>query len=278
MVELAKTHGPIVYGIILFGLASVVVGALSIALSKNKAGVYAGFAAIALVLATSSVSVVAVMSARITAQKMADSVEPSLREELLAHAHLESVGLAKLGVAFGAIGLLAGAVGLVRSLVSEDKKAPPSTSEGAERTASWMRAVESNIGLAGLVLSGLALFSVVGAGMPFLVKPPTGSAARGDPERRLVDATRMLEDGRFDDGCTALEQAFADGVDAKQAGVNNVESLVGECFEQKLGKAESGIAPAERTRILTALQETKLPLGQAQRDRVRQALGTAPAK
>ena len=273
MVELAKTFGPIVYGMIAVGLASVIFGVLSLALSKNKTGIYAGFAALALVLASSTVSVLGVMHARIEAQRAADVVEPSLREAVLARGHQESLGFAKIGLGFGGVGLLAGAVGLVRSLIADDRKTPPSTS--SDRTVAWMRPFEETRGLAALVLSGLALFSLIGAGMPYLVKPPTGAEARGDPERKLVDAARLLEDGNFDAGCGAIEQAFADGVDVQRAGVKNVDSMVSECVEQKLGKAESGVDPAERTRILTSLRDSKMPVQEAQRERVKSALDGA---
>lgn len=273
MVELAKTFGPIVYGLIMLGLASVIFGVISLALSKSKLGVYAGFAALALVLAASTVSVLGVMHARIEAQKAADVVEPSLREAVLERGHQESLGFAKIGVGFGGVGLLIGAVGLVKSLIADDKKDPPSAA-GGDQTVAWMRPFESTRGLGALVLSGLALFSLIAAGMPFLVKPPTGAEARGDPERKLVDASRMLEEGNFDAGCNALEQAFSDGVDVQRSGVKNVESMVSECFEQKLGKAESGVDAAERTRILTSLSSSKMPLQEAQRERVKSALAT----
>jgi hypothetical protein len=258
---------------IMLGLASVICGVLSLALSKSKTGVYAGFAALVLVLASSTISVIGVMQARIEAQKAADLVDPSLREQVLARGHEESVGFAKIGVGFGGVGLLVGAIGLVKSLIADDKKTPPSAA-GSDQAVAWMRPFEATRGLAGLVLSGLALFSVIGAGMPFLVKPPTGSEARGDPERKLVDASHMLEEGNFDAGCSALEQAYGDGVDVQRSGVKNVDSMISECFEQKLGKAESGVDAAERTRILTDLQASKMPLQPNQRERVKSALET----
>ncbi len=275
MVELAKTFGPIVYGMIMLGLASVVFAVLSLALSKSKTGVYSGFAALVLVLASSTISVIGVMQARIEAQKAADAVDPSLREEVLARGHRESVGFAKVGLAFGGIGLVVGAIGLAKSLIADDKKSPPSSAVVGDHAATRMRPFEGTRGLAALVLSGLALFSLVGAGMPFIVKPPTGTEARGDPERKLVDAAHMLEEGNFDAGCTAIEQAFGDGVNVQRSGVKNVESMVTECFEQKLGKAESGADAAERTRILTALRDTRMPLQESQRERVKSALEAA---
>jgi hypothetical protein len=275
MVELARTFGPIVYGMIMLGLASVVFGVLALALSKSKTGVYSGFAALVLVLASSTISVFGVMHARIEAQKAADAVDPSLREQVLARGHQESLGFAKVGVAFGGIGLVLGAIGLVKSLMNDDKKGSPASATGSDQGAAWMRPFEGTRGLAALVLSGLALFSLIGAGMPFLVKPPTGSEARGDPERKLVDAAHMLEEGNFDAGCTAIEQAFADGVNVQRSGLKNVESMVSECFEQKLGKAESGADAAERTRILTALRDTRMPLQESQRERVKTALAAS---
>lgn len=269
MVGLFQQHGAIAFAILIGGLGSIVTGLLAIAVSnRSKNGAKVGLLALGLVAATATVTVVAVMGARLRVDRaVAELAEPD--KTLATQAgYSRSTGLSKLGAALAGVGFVASVIGTMRGLSVRERAARADS----KREPELGEMSDSSLGLGVLVVGAIALFSVVASAMPLVMKAPGLDLAPDDPARKFRDAEAMLSDGRVEEGCAALEEGFAKKADPKKAKIRSVDGLVTECFDQRLEQAMSAADAEEFDRVTTALQETKMPLDESQRKRLDDAL------
>ncbi len=282
MTELVKAHGPIAFAILIGGLLAVMAGVMSLALSRSRFGAAFGAVGLVLCLLTTSASVVGAMGARIEAERSIESADSEQREATMQAGAQKSRALAKLGTGFGLVAFGLSAFGMWKVLWRRARAAAgPKSTRGEEAPSSRafdpMSPFESTRGIAAVVLTGLALFTVLGAAMPFLVPSPGGGSLVKGAEK-FSDAEKLLADGNFEQGCAMIEAAFAEGLDPKRARVKNMEGMVSECFENKLGKALNGAPPDERARILADLATSKMPMNEEQQRRLAEARAETPTR
>ncbi|NUP11405.1 MAG: hypothetical protein HOW73_35620 [Polyangiaceae bacterium] len=274
MVDLFKTHGVVAFAILAAGLAAIVAGALAVASSKERLGAKVGLGALGLVAITCTLTVAGVMRARIATDQAVKTLEEPLKTQLTVKGYAESSNLSKLGVALGVLGLVGAAIGTLRGLAVKEGEAKPQAADGeagataAPEEPQLGEMSDSMLGLGALVVGSLALFSLVAAFMPLVMKPPGLDLPADDPARKFREAETLLSEGRAPEGCAALEEGFQKGGDPKKAKLRSVEGLVAECFDKRIDEALAAGSPEDFQRLVTDLEGTKMPLDDTQKKRL----------
>ncbi len=275
MLELFRIHGPLAFVVVALGVAAVAVGGVSIALAKARTGAKVGLAALALVAATGSATVAGVMSHRMRTDRAATQLEEPTKSAYERQGYDQSASLAKVGLFFAAIAFVTAVVGTLKGLgihrgakpltAPESKRPPGSETAPTEEN-------ESMLGLGSLVVGSLAMFSIVAMFMPLVMKPKGTDLPADDPALKLREAERLLSEGKFKEGCAALEEGFKRHADPGKAKVRSIEGLVSECFDQKLEAALSAPDAATFDALTAELRETSMPIDDAAKRRLESAL------
>lgn len=280
MVGLFQTHGAVAFAILATGIAALVAAFLALAWSKRPYGAKIGVLALGLVAVTGTLTAGTVMRSRITTDHAAQTLDEPEKTLYVQKGYDASANLAKLGVALGAVALVAAIIGTLRGLTarapSPSEAGPTSevhpSSEQGDGEPRNGDASDSMLGLGALVVGGIALFAVAAAFMPIVMKAPGLDLEADDPARKFRDAEAHLSEGRVQEGCAALEEAFAQRADPKKAKVRSVEGLVTECFDTRLERALAASSPEEFDQVVSELENTKMPLDASQKERLEAAL------
>lgn len=275
MVEVFKTHAAVALAILAIGLAAVAAGVLSIRWGKRRLGAKVGVAGLALSALCATLTVGAIMNQRVNADRAAKDLEEPARTQLIQSAYGSTSALSQLGLALGAVAFGASVVGTLRGLAAKEEGAPPRPEPSPDDAEARMGELsDSTLGLGALVLGALALFSLVAAFMPLVMKPPGLDLGADDPARKFREAEALLGEGKVAEGCAALEQAYVEGADPQRAKLRSVEGLVTECFDKRLDGALNASTKEDFVRGVNELERTKMPLSDSQRKRLDDALAT----
>jgi lysylphosphatidylglycerol synthetase-like protein (DUF2156 family) len=248
--------------LVVVGVLAVVVSAAAVALGSGKRTLTAGLVACALTLLSNTVTIVLAMSERRSVAAIAgDPVA-------LATAEYNARNLSKLGLVFGGVAMMLAILALIRGVVVHAKDLPPSSirapgKESGDDSPSFEQLSESPRSLVAFVIGSMTVFSLAAAGMPLILpapKPKVDSKA----EAAFRDAAPLLEDGRFAEACSLLEDAIGAGADPKKTGRSDADSMVAECVELYLAEVESTRSEEERRDAERRLSSTKLPLTEEQ--------------
>ncbi|MBK6513413.1 MAG: hypothetical protein IPM79_05685 [Polyangiaceae bacterium] len=269
MVDVFKAHGVVAVAILAVGLLAVGAGVLSLVRSKQRVGAKIGLAALGLTALAATLTVGAVMSFRMRADRAAKDLEEPTRTKVVLAAYERTSSLSKLSLVLGVVALGTAAAGTMRGLGAKEEGAPD---KPADAEAELGEMSDSTLGLGALVVGALALFSLVAVFMPLVMKPPGLELDEDDPARKFRDAEALLTDGKVAEGCAALEDAYAQGADPKRAKLRSVEGLVTECFDQRLDGALNAASKEDFDKALSELEKTKMPLDDGQRKRLDDAL------
>jgi hypothetical protein len=246
------------------GVLAVVVSAAAVALGSGKRTLTAGLFACGLTLFANTVTIVLAMRERLSIDRVAG--DPLA----LATAEYNAKNLSKLGLVFGGVAMMLAILALIRGVVVHAKDLPPSSvrtppgaGESEDGSPSFEQLSESPRSLVAFVIGSITVFSLAAAGMPLLLpmpKPKVDTKA----EAAFRDAATLLEDGRFSEACSQLEDALAGGADPKKSGRADADAIVAECVEAYFSQAESTRSEEERNAAEKRLASTKLPLTEEQ--------------
>ncbi|MFO0550457.1 MAG: hypothetical protein U0271_18830 [Polyangiaceae bacterium] len=278
MFETFKALGAPAFLVLILAVAGFSTAVLALVMSKHKRGLVAAIAAFMLTAVGCTSAAILTMRSRIDTDRAAEKVDSREREAFSDAGYSRAAGYSKVAAPFGILAFLVAAVAAVRGAAAEKRESEvaekqPETVRMAHalpKASDLDRSGDSMASLGALVAGGLALFSLSVVLVPLLLKSGGSRLDPRDPANRLREAERLFADGKFEEGCAALEDGFEKQADPTHAKVKNLDSLISECVELKLARAAE-VPDEERAKLLSSLEKSKMPLTDEQRERVKAA-------
>jgi len=246
--------------VLALGLSAISVGVVAVSTPKGRRSMLVGVVTLLLVAVTATVTTAGVMRARVTVDRTEETTTDAA-EAARKVVYDRTLALAKLGAALSLIAFVLGTASAIRGAVA-DYEAADAKGESEEWT----------IPLGPAVICAIALFSTVAAGTPLVMGMPKKDFPAA--EKDLADAEKLLGEGKFVEGCAALDKAFQEGAAPQGLRKGTIEGLVTECFDQRIDRALSS-EPGARKTELEALKASKMPLEDGQTKRLDEALAAS---
>lgn len=247
-------QGALAYVLVGLGFAAVASGLLSLALARSHASPVVGIVALALTLGCTTTALIGTIAGRSKIERVAAEAEPTERQRLREEGYRVTREIALAGFGFALPAFILGAAGTTLAILKRRRKQGPEQGLG--------------VPLGAIVLGSVTAFSVIATGTPLIMGVPGKEIAADDPARNFLRAEELLGEGRIGEACVALDDAYRADAKPSKVNVRSVESLVGECFEQKLAQADAAPSLEARERELEWLAGSRLPLTEAQRARL----------
>lgn len=247
-------HGALAYVLVGLGFAALATGLMSVALARSRATPSLGILALVLTLGCSTSALVGTIAGRANIERVAAEAEPTERQRVREEGYRVTKEIAQAGFGLSLPAFILAAIGTTLAILKQRRKHPDEQGMG--------------VPLGAIVLGSVCAFSVIATGTPLLMGVPGKELAPDDPARKFLTAEEHLAEGRVAEACVDLDDAYRAEAKPSKVNARSVESLVSECFEQKLAQAGSAPSIEERDKSLEWLAGSKLPLSEGQRARL----------
>ncbi len=241
-------------------------------LNRRKAGFVVGVVALVAATTSAGIGALGVALERVADDaKLVDLPTETARLRARREGYADAKRWARAGLALGVVPLFGGLAGVLAPVMRRRKPRPQSIRMPRSFRSQARAEFTTKTGTTSLTASALAVLAFAACAVVWALPLPPPNLPLDAPEWDAREAIDEMKLGPGSEACNRLEAACARHCDPEN--VPYIGGAVAECFELRLEAAEES---PDRAALLEELARSPLPLGNADRQRLRRDVDATP--